>query len=304
MEIHKIETSVLKAWAIIFVVISHIVNIYFKGDLSFTGLLGTGGVAVFLFLSGYGLYVSYEDKGLSKNFWNNKIQNIFLPYWLVTCIYYLIFIQEKSAVVLMKNLFCIDYERKIDGTMWYMSFLIIWYLLFYFLYSFEIHNIVRIFILFLFAYCLREKADLFKACGWQFSNNFLSFPIGVSFAFISKRLRLNALTWTASILLTLTALIYVCLINKASYQQTGILIIMILVLVVYIKRKLNFQCRIFMIIGNCSYLIYLIEGKIFDILPKTTYPSFNTIIYLICLSTLTFIIIYIKRVKIPLILKK
>lgn len=304
MEIHKSETSVLKAWAIIFVVISHIVNIYLKGNSSITGLLGTGGVAIFLFLSGYGLYMSYEEKGLSEKFWNNKIQSIFLPYWLVTCIYYLIFIQEKSAVILMKNMFCIDYERKIDGTMWYMSFLIIWYLLFYFLYSFEMNNIIRIFILFLFAYCLREKAELFKACGWQFSNNFLSFPIGVSFAFIAKRLRLNMFTWITSILLTLTALAYVYLTNKVSYQETGIIIIMILVLGVFLKRKLNFECKILMVIGNSSYLIYLVEGKLFAILPKTIYPAFNAIIYLCCLVTLTFIIIYIKRVKVPVILKR
>ena len=48
----------------------------------FLNILGSLGVAVFLFVSGFGINESYRDKGLD-GFWRKRITRVILPCWIV-----------------------------------------------------------------------------------------------------------------------------------------------------------------------------------------------------------------------------
>lgn len=63
MSISKEESTFLKGWAIVLVILSHILKRYLNIESNITDFMGTGGVALFLFLSGYGLYMSYFTGG-------------------------------------------------------------------------------------------------------------------------------------------------------------------------------------------------------------------------------------------------
>ena len=122
-------TNRMKAIAIILVVIGHIASIYFGANAFMSIIMGTGGVSTFLVLSGYGVTMSYYKKGLEKSYWDNKINKVLIPYWIITIAYYIIFFYGKiSFVSLVDNMLLIDYKRTIDGTMWYLFFLIIIYI--------------------------------------------------------------------------------------------------------------------------------------------------------------------------------
>jgi len=190
-------SNYLKAIAIIFVIFfDHI----FGGTFSLITSVpfGAGAVNIFLILSGYGLYVSYCSKGLNvKSYWSKKIDTIFIPYTIITVIYfvYLRFIGTNvSFYILLKNILCIDFQRHIDGTMWYMSFLLIWYMVFFFVFYFGFPKIFKILIMF-FGGCVFHQYifnNIFDVCSWQFSVNAFAFPTGILIGYVFEIL--NKLT--------------------------------------------------------------------------------------------------------------
>lgn len=81
------------------------------------------GVALFLFLSGFGCNESYKHKGLSS-FWLKKIKRVLLPYAIVISLIYII----------SQNWDLRSYLLNITGlqtSYWYIAYLMKWYLVFW-----------------------------------------------------------------------------------------------------------------------------------------------------------------------------
>ena len=72
----------LKGIAILLVLIGHTFGSNYK--------LGVFGVNLFLILSGYGIYKSFNKNGL-KDYFKKKIEKVYIPYLLVTIAKYLPF---------------------------------------------------------------------------------------------------------------------------------------------------------------------------------------------------------------------
>ena len=70
------NTTVMRGFAILFVVIHHTAT-----WLGWQIPIGGGGVAIFLFLSGYGLTMSFKKNGI-KLFWWKRMTGVFLP-WII-----------------------------------------------------------------------------------------------------------------------------------------------------------------------------------------------------------------------------
>ena len=121
----------------------HLINRYFKTGEFLCNIMGTGGVAIFLILSGYGITVSYNQKGITKYYWLNKINKIFIPYWGITMVY-IISKNIWDMEIILKNMLFIDYDRNIDGTMWYLSFAVLWYLIFWCIFILDINISIKI----------------------------------------------------------------------------------------------------------------------------------------------------------------
>ena len=110
----------LRGIAILFVLLGHI-GYYVRG--------GAGGVVLFLVLSGYGLNLSCEKNGLDF-FWSKRIRKVFLPYWIVG-LFVLVGWRVTSPRMMLCTLLGLDFGQLADPTMWYISFLLLWYLLYY-----------------------------------------------------------------------------------------------------------------------------------------------------------------------------
>ena len=119
-------SSALKGLAILLVLICHIGNLYTN---LFTPLGGVG-VAIFLFLSGYGVSASYDKKGI-KFFWLKKTIKIFVPFVFVQGVYWIIsyWLHENTTT------FFGFFEHPL---IWYLEYLFLCYAVFYLGLSF--HN--------------------------------------------------------------------------------------------------------------------------------------------------------------------
>lgn len=234
------QTSILKAIAIAVVILGHIQGHFFNVSEYKRNILGTGGVCLFLILSGYGLYMSWHKNSINVEFWNKKINKILVPYWGTTIVYVVLFSRDISKTILLKNMFCVDYSRTIDGTMWYMSLLFIWWGIFFCVFYFKAFQEIKIILLFLFAFFLKENAAIFKSCEWQFIQNAFSFPIGVALGYvslktenISKKQSLAANIFISSICF----LIYINMYLTGNFQVLGIISSLFLISIISCLNK-------------------------------------------------------------------
>ena len=287
MTIAKQETSCMKAIAIIFVLIPHIISNYFpetiSGSTYYLSVMGIDAVFVFLFLSGYGLTISFEKSGI-RDFWNKRVRGVFFPYWIVTILYFFLFVKAIGPEKLLLNLACVDYVRSIDGTMWYMSFYLLWMIAFYALFKMNVPTWFRIVVLFLIGWWFLEfNGDLFANCGWQFKRNAYSFPAGVLFGFLSvKVLRGKQLKqwWIKAILMAAAAAGFFLLFrqeadNGIRYMHMGLLAILFLHMAFGL---LKIRRIVFVLdkIGKSSYILYLLEAKLLNIV-SILFPKFTPI---------------------------
>ncbi len=138
-------TTILKAIAILTVIFTHangklaFVGVPLLCNSKFTSELCKGGMSTFLILSGYGLYCSYQKKGFD-NWWDRKITKIFLPAILIQIVWFLLvsiytYFSSKTITIswatLITDILCISQQNNIDGSMWYLSYLLFCYTVFY-----------------------------------------------------------------------------------------------------------------------------------------------------------------------------
>lgn len=302
MNISKNESVTMKAFAIIFVILAHILNNCIgERAIKVSALLGTGGVWIFLILSGYGLFCSYKNKGIElKSYWNNKINNILGPYALITIVYYVwmrVTGKYISIAILAKNILCVDFDRNMDGTMWYMSFLIMWYALFFVIFYFDYPTIFKVNILFVCGFIFSKSyyGECFSECNWQFVTNAYAFPIGAFLGYLGNKKRVLEFIkklrhiWKYMILLaTITVYLMGCFEKlNLTYGQYGVLLFFGIYF--YIKvcsEKPNLFSKILYVIGKHSYILYLLEGKIMSVLAIYFLPD-NPILFAVGMIILT-----------------
>lgn len=114
-------TNCLRGVAILLIMTGHIVGtMEFRYITPFGGI----GVALFLFLSGFGCNESYKYKGLG-GFWQKKVKRVLLPYGIAITLLY---------VFLHKSSWGLSYLLEIFGiqtTYWFIAFLMKWYIVFW-----------------------------------------------------------------------------------------------------------------------------------------------------------------------------
>lgn len=300
MKLEKLEhlsidleiSSYLKAIAILFVIAGHILGGKF-GLISnrSTAILGTGGVNVFLILSGYGVYTSYQTKGLGgKNYWNKKITKIFLPYMFVTFLYYIYLrlngVQMNDHLLLL-NLLCIDFTRTFDGTMWYMSFLLIWYILFYIVFYLDYPKFIKIGLLFLLSWSFENNVykNIFGDCNWQFSTNAYAFSIGAALGYVFEMINrfIKNVPPKRYYLPVLAAGSLICLIcgwqknTELNYYEYGLCYLTFFSSIFCMTGK---KSRLLRWIGANSFILYLVEAKLLVFLSKFRTLNQNVFVFL------------------------
>lgn len=131
-------TNVLRGLSILIIVIFHIVLYY--GFSPLFNLPGSVAVAVFLFLSGYGVNESWKKRGL-RHFWLKKLRRIILPYYLLLLV--------KAAITgqFSWHDFLLDITF-IHSSYWFIEYVVRCYFVFWLVRKFFPRHTSVVFILF------------------------------------------------------------------------------------------------------------------------------------------------------------
>ena len=121
------HTTILRGIAILLVVWGHVGKENNIGSIQF---IAGAGVSLFLICSGYGLEMSYKKNGL-KDFWKKRIVGVIVPFYVISLAGYVInslFIYRFSNLSLSGFLNILDFNSQ-----WYISYLLICYVIYYFI---------------------------------------------------------------------------------------------------------------------------------------------------------------------------
>lgn len=113
-------TNILRGLAIMMIMVGHISGT--MGTVVLSPFGGTG-VALFLFISGFGINESWKKSKATK-YWTKKVKRVFIPYFITITI----------LVIIKKHMLIYDYALDILGiktSYWYIGFLLKWYLIFW-----------------------------------------------------------------------------------------------------------------------------------------------------------------------------
>ena len=120
--------NVCKGFAIGIIMLAHIGNTF---GVRYLTPLGSWGVGIFLFLSGYGLKLSAENKGL-QGFWKKRILTAWLPYVAAEIIGILLCVTpEYSQLRLQDVVLDMLLIKTLHPFGWYMQCLFLYYIAFY-----------------------------------------------------------------------------------------------------------------------------------------------------------------------------
>ncbi|MHB8841238.1 MAG: acyltransferase family protein [Candidatus Aquicultor sp.] len=267
-------TVQLKGVAILLVIISHLKLLKFISlpyDFSFSGAWG---VAIFLFLSGFGLTQSYLKNGVGHGFFKKRLGKVVLPYVIVTGIWLAI-----DAIFLAKTyswstailaLIGFDSSTSIDPTMWFVTFIILWYLIFFLVFKLPTRDVVKLGLLFVFAYLFRNHAALVfpSRISWQLGLHAYLFPVGALAGLYYRRLSYMAKPKVLVLCLSVAAIpafyffsVYVgkSLVTFESYTWANFAFALGAILLMATARFYGLSSKLLVLIGSISYELYLFE---------------------------------------------
>lgn len=270
MNITREQSNTLRAIAIIMVLIGHGFSRLGESNLDILKWGGGCGVAIFLIISGYGMTESYKKNGLQfKNYWKKRIVTVMLPYWSAMILqsfidYFLIHRRMKPGLWLLSFCGYNDYDsiEGIDSTMWYITFIMACYLIFFV--SFKIPRIsdnVKVAIL-LSVFILGFANRMILTTDWYI--NYFSFPIGILISIYGKKIEY----WMKNIVIAISLLAFVGI--STGYYGGKISIGNIWLIysmfggLFFVFCNITINNSLIAKIGEASYAIYLVEGMVVD----------------------------------------
>lgn len=281
LQISKQQSLIIKAIAIIFVIMSH------------TGVFPCGGaigVHLFLIVSGYGIYCSLE-KG-AENYWKKRINSVYLPYLFCVSIFLIFrfFMYGKiTLLTVIVSLLGQDFNLNVDPTMWYISYIFACYLIAWTI--FKLKN--RPSVAFLFGVLAFGTITL---CGYKYIiwhhgtiawNYGLSFPLGALLARYRNidenkakyvKIGIFFLSFAATaLLLPIPHEKFI----KFFFTLSCAVFVYSLLTVFEINGK-NIMTKIFEAIGKQSYFMYLNEAFLIGAFKLRGGVPINTLIIIVC----------------------
>lgn len=279
----KEETIILKGIGIVLVIVSHIGGIC--GTRIATPLGGIG-VAIFLFLSGFGLSKSRQKNVNLESYWKKKIKNILFPYILIQLVAYLFnLIEYNDTVSFILDILLINPQHP-NG--WYMRCIFIYYLLFYFCFKIVKKKQENIFYVLSFV-----LAIILLLLRWEiYFEQAISFGLGV---YIGTKQDFNFINKKLVVITFATGIIFLCLKQVPVVRET-FLIYNICQLFIKLPIAISIICLVsllikhytfypFFIIGRNSYMLYLVHIYILILLRNILSVNvFFIIVYIMILG--------------------
>jgi peptidoglycan/LPS O-acetylase OafA/YrhL len=305
------QTDQLKGIAIILIIIGHfawhaIDNMY---KLSLFVHWGYICVGIFLMLSAFGLHRSSIKHGF-KNFFRKRIKRVYLPYLTITVVWFFIDFcllnrAYKFTDYLLMALGINDFgNATIDGNLWYITYLLFWYLLFFIIFKFfyKLNDNMKVIFCFLSSFFVLYVGSRYILPNTWGINAF-DFPIGVLISiyfdkiteYLKKLKKSQLISFVILFALgylinkyfkaKITSVFLQYLFNSASSVFLELSIALI-VYIIYINRVYS---KFLIFAGSISYELYLLHGPLmyrYDFIiwrgnPIITFPIYLIFIFLL-----------------------
>ncbi len=298
----------LKGFAILTVIFAHI-GYFLVTDNKFLfpfSILAGVGVNLFLFLSGYGLTISKNNRDENfLQFFKRRLSKLSIPFWVVLVLFilmdYFLLSKTYSGVFIVKAIFGIFTQAKIfddlNSPLWYFSFIVFNYILFQVFYNKKYPWITAIALFLIGQYFVRLDLETFWGVIGLYKVHTLAFPLGIFFAWlvISKNFILESVRSfyeknkkylyfiVTPILIFLIAYlsIHSGVGESAKIEQAISIVSMFLIMIMFVIKKT--ESKVLVIFGLYSYEIYLLHWPIlyrYDFLYKFLPAWVATILYL------------------------
>jgi peptidoglycan/LPS O-acetylase OafA/YrhL len=269
-------TEQLKGIAIILVIFGHLSadNIIHAPFLSHSG---SQGVTLFLFLSGYGLTKSYIKKGIDNSVLLKRFTRVLLPYSIITALWILIDVFLYHKVYSKKTMFLaimgFDFNRSIDASMWYISFILLWYIFFNVIFRIPIKDAFKLILLLFVAYLFKYHPLMryTHEVSYQWGLSAFTFPAGVIAGLymdsMNKKLNLKQINLAYFCMFLTCLFVYISslrYINTATYVFTisNFAFAFIVTIIILFINSMGYFSKLLNFIGYISYELYLLEAAL------------------------------------------
>jgi len=293
------DTYSLRGIAMLMIIIGHAYNGYPKADAGYfypgwfdalhIDLWAAMGVAIFLLLSGYGMFLALDKRqeSIDMKYVLSKVKRLFVPllvYWAVELITLLIFNRQELTVHIFREM--ITFSMHPDLENWFFKLIVPAYIIMFGLFMPRISNSVRVAILFVLsaAYVLILRKAGF---GLWWYNTVFCFPIGALIA--HRKEFFEKLPPVAVCLASLICLVLIYYIHFNSIVFNTIAPL----LFIYLIRLVNINNKLLTFIGVNSFLFYFIECPVLDEIVQFSYSNFP--IYCLLAVCVTYLIVKIIR---------
>ena len=272
--ITKKTTNQIKAIAILVVVLGHYAR-FKQNPLHIASHAPYFGAALFAFMSGYGVFVSYKDHGLKKmgGYIIAKIKRVLFPFILINFVALPLYGLSIDSNYLDRILLGTD-----DSIMWYPVFIFGFYVIFASVYCTKLSETSKMILTFIFlavTYLIMVLSNL--ASQWYTS----IFPLlmGLLIGIYEEHFqRLSERKYVLLIVILFVSLIGSSIITRKTYDVvkyivTGVSGASFALIVFFVSKAIetvfkNKGFRIIEVIGIYSYWGYLVHMKVFTVIER------------------------------------
>ncbi len=311
-------TQELKGLAILAIIFGHI-GYFLSTSRDFLHPLSVAsgmGVNLFLFLSGYGLTLSYlKNKPSILDFYKKRLFRLFLPMWititLLICFDFIFLNKTYPLVSIFHHYLGISLEPNelfsgLDSPLWYFTLILIYYLVFPLVTFSWLIYLSPLILLLGFNFLLNQPSNLETTLISLYKIHSVAFPAGVAIALLASKTNQKYFSaikkfFSKNIIripLTLILIPPFCYfaINSSVdgnpfAEQLISLILMFLCISFFLLK--NFQLKFLNLYGKYSYGIYLIHWPIlfrYGVVYKYLPAALSTYLYLLIFLFFGFIL--------------
>ena len=269
---------------------------YFPEFLKYTLIAYWGGMGagVFLFLSGYGMFLSLQNHTVNKNYVFSKFRRLFEPfivYWIIEIFILALSGKNPFSADVITNILTLSIYPNIEN--WFFKVIIVLYIGIILLFLTPLSHWKKIITVFSLS-IVYLAVMYYSGFGSWWYNNIILFPIGMLVAYkydFFARLNAAAVTITTALLFIVAVIIHFNLILTHLFFA---------VFITYCIRYININNGILYYIGINSFVFYYLECPAMDHLAMFAYNNFPvySILTLIITFALSSMSVYIlKRIK-------
>ena len=300
------STKSLKGLLALFIIFHHISQKITTGEnFSNFEYMGRYIVALFFFLSGYGLYFQYSNNPTyMENFLKKRLVRIFIPFFVFIVIY--VIYRATLGEVINVDFFLSFWKdhSNIIYNGWFINSIIVLYVIFYVSFvkkdsKIAVYKLVFLTLVYIFWKAYQNHGD------WEYVS-IMAFLLGVFWmknrVSIDKILEKNYFIFLVSFSILIYVFHYyedimknIGITNKYVYYGiVGNLCTMVFVVYfLLLTNKLNFSNKYFDFLGDISFEIYMIHGLVMHYLGKFFVSSgVNDVLYTIVVLFISIVFAY------------